>query len=367
MLAASDRLPATGPAPGTAWASPALARSPAASRSARSSQCTPSLPDQFRIDKIASASPLATFNDRVKRLERELVGGARHRRHPAGTRNQNASCRDSSRSSARRARTRASRHPRPAVATLDRGLTKLLAPFNAQRVDGPSRPAPARHRRWRGFGTVPHDHRRVRHPRPGSLLLVNVLLMLAEERLAELGTMRAVGLSRRPLIGVVHARRRAVRAIRISSSAAPLGVGLGRFMVWIAQGVTRAATRRAQGPASRPDFFASRRRAPRHRRGFPAFDHRRARARAIGSAASTSSAPSAGCPIPRGTCGATATAAAGARDLGGAVVGGVRRSTNSTPAAHRRTRVDNVHISRRARGAPVWIGHWHHRLRAFPT
>ena len=35
----------------------------------------------------------------------------------------------------------------------------------------------------------------------GILLLVNVLLMLAEERLAELGTMRAVGMSRGPLIG----------------------------------------------------------------------------------------------------------------------------------------------------------------------
>jgi len=68
----------------------------------------------------------------------------------------------------------------------------------------------------------------------GALLLINVLLMLAEERLAELGTMRAVGLGRGPLIAAFTIEG-AIYALVGSIIGAVGGVGLGRFMVWIAQ------------------------------------------------------------------------------------------------------------------------------------
>ncbi len=68
----------------------------------------------------------------------------------------------------------------------------------------------------------------------GALLLVNVLLMLAEERLPELGTMRAVGLSRGLLIAAFTIEG-AIYAFFGSIIGAFDGVGLGRFMVWIAQ------------------------------------------------------------------------------------------------------------------------------------
>ncbi len=68
----------------------------------------------------------------------------------------------------------------------------------------------------------------------GALLLVNVLLMLAEERLAELGTMRAVGLPRGALIQAFTVEG-AVYALAGAVVGAGTGVGLGRFMVWIAQ------------------------------------------------------------------------------------------------------------------------------------
>jgi putative ABC transport system permease protein len=68
----------------------------------------------------------------------------------------------------------------------------------------------------------------------GALLLVNVLLMLAEERLSELGTMRAVGLPRGALVQAFTLEG-AVYAFVGAVVGALSGVGLGRFMVWIAQ------------------------------------------------------------------------------------------------------------------------------------
>lgn len=68
----------------------------------------------------------------------------------------------------------------------------------------------------------------------GALLLVNVLLMLAEERLSELGTMRAVGLPRGALVQAFTLEG-AVYAFAGAIVGALSGVGLGRFMVWIAQ------------------------------------------------------------------------------------------------------------------------------------
>lgn len=66
----------------------------------------------------------------------------------------------------------------------------------------------------------------------GILLLVNVLLMLAEERLAEMGTMRAVGMSRGPLIGSFSLEG-AAYALVGSFVGGAVGVALGRFLVFL--------------------------------------------------------------------------------------------------------------------------------------
>ena len=73
------------------------------------------------------------------------------------------------------------------------------------------------------------------------MLLVNVLLMLAEERLAELGTMRAVGMARKPLIAA-FALEGASYALVGSIIGGFAGFGLGQFMVSFA---ARATTARA--------------------------------------------------------------------------------------------------------------------------
>lgn len=75
----------------------------------------------------------------------------------------------------------------------------------------------------------------------GLMLLVNVLLMLAEERLAELGTMRAVGMAREPLIAAFTLEG-ASYALVGSLLGGFAGFGLGRFMVSFA---ARATTARA--------------------------------------------------------------------------------------------------------------------------
>ncbi len=75
----------------------------------------------------------------------------------------------------------------------------------------------------------------------GLMLLVNVLLMLAEERLAELGTMRAVGMAREPLIAAFTLEG-ASYALVGSLLGGVFGLGLGRFMVSFA---SRATTARA--------------------------------------------------------------------------------------------------------------------------
>ena len=64
----------------------------------------------------------------------------------------------------------------------------------------------------------------------GILLLVNVLLMLAEERLSEMGTMRAVGMPRRPLVGSFSLEGTLYAAVG-SLIGGGLGLGLGRILV----------------------------------------------------------------------------------------------------------------------------------------
>jgi putative ABC transport system permease protein len=75
----------------------------------------------------------------------------------------------------------------------------------------------------------------------GILLLVNVLLMLAEERLSELGTMRAVGLSRLPLVGSFSLEGGIYAAVG-SLIGGAAGVGLGRMLVGLMNRQTRAST-----------------------------------------------------------------------------------------------------------------------------
>lgn len=78
----------------------------------------------------------------------------------------------------------------------------------------------------------------------GALLLVNVLLMLAEERLAELGTLRAVGLSRRPLVQSFTLEG-ALYAVVGSIAGGGVGALLGRLMVSFAAQASRTRSRNA--------------------------------------------------------------------------------------------------------------------------
>ncbi|HUR77503.1 MAG TPA: FtsX-like permease family protein [Acidimicrobiales bacterium] len=78
----------------------------------------------------------------------------------------------------------------------------------------------------------------------GALLLVNVLLMLAEERMPELGAMRAIGLPRRPLTWAFTLEG-AIYALIGSVLGAGAGVALGRVMVLIAQNAGNPQASRA--------------------------------------------------------------------------------------------------------------------------
>ncbi len=80
----------------------------------------------------------------------------------------------------------------------------------------------------------------------GIMLLINVLLMLAEERLAELGTMRAVGLPRQPLIAS-FALEGALYSIVGATLGGFGGLGIGHVMVYLAGRATRPNVRMAEG------------------------------------------------------------------------------------------------------------------------
>jgi putative ABC transport system permease protein len=75
----------------------------------------------------------------------------------------------------------------------------------------------------------------------GILLLINVLLMLAEERLAELGTMRAVGMSRSPLISSFSLEG-GVYATVGAFLGGGIGVALGRVLVGFMNKLTNDST-----------------------------------------------------------------------------------------------------------------------------
>ncbi len=65
----------------------------------------------------------------------------------------------------------------------------------------------------------------------GILLLVNVFVMLADERRSELGMLRAVGMRRRTLVGAL-ATEGWIYAVLASALGALLGIGFGRLIVW---------------------------------------------------------------------------------------------------------------------------------------
>ena len=131
----------------------------------------------------------------------------------------------------------------PDPATVERlrdRLTELVTPFNGAvamvRADNLSAAKQAGDNAGRllvtigAFGII-----------AGIMLLVNVLLMLAEERMAELGTMRAVGLSRNPLIAS-FALEGAIYSIVGAALGGAAGFGLGKFMVQVAAGTTGSDT-----------------------------------------------------------------------------------------------------------------------------
>jgi putative ABC transport system permease protein len=65
----------------------------------------------------------------------------------------------------------------------------------------------------------------------GVLLLVNVFVMLADERRSELGMLRAVGMRRRTLVAAL-ATEGWIYAVLASTLGALLGIGFGRLIAW---------------------------------------------------------------------------------------------------------------------------------------
>jgi putative ABC transport system permease protein len=70
----------------------------------------------------------------------------------------------------------------------------------------------------------------------GILLLVNIFVMLSEERKTELGVMRAVGLKRNHLVRA-FGMEGAVYAMFAAVAGAVAGIGVGRVIVWVTSGI----------------------------------------------------------------------------------------------------------------------------------
>jgi len=70
----------------------------------------------------------------------------------------------------------------------------------------------------------------------GVLLLVNIFVMLAEERKAELGTLRALGFNRRQLVRVLGFEGTAYSVVA-SAVGAVAGIGVGRVVVQVTSGI----------------------------------------------------------------------------------------------------------------------------------
>ncbi len=70
----------------------------------------------------------------------------------------------------------------------------------------------------------------------GVMLLVNIFVMLADERRSELGMLRAIGMRRRPLVGA-FALEGWMYAVVSSAAGAIVGVGVGRVIAWRADSI----------------------------------------------------------------------------------------------------------------------------------
>jgi len=73
----------------------------------------------------------------------------------------------------------------------------------------------------------------------GVMLLVNIFVMLADERRSELGMLRAVGMRRAPLIGA-FALEGWLYAVVSSALGAVAGIGVGRLIAWRADAILSA-------------------------------------------------------------------------------------------------------------------------------
>ena len=70
----------------------------------------------------------------------------------------------------------------------------------------------------------------------GVMLLVNIFVMLADERRSELGMLRAIGMRRAPLVGA-FALEGWLYALVSSALGAILGIGVGRLIAWRADAI----------------------------------------------------------------------------------------------------------------------------------
>jgi len=70
----------------------------------------------------------------------------------------------------------------------------------------------------------------------GVMLLVNIFVMLADERRSELGMLRAVGMRRAPLVGA-FALEGWLYALASSAAGAVAGIGVGRLIAWRADSI----------------------------------------------------------------------------------------------------------------------------------
>jgi putative ABC transport system permease protein len=75
----------------------------------------------------------------------------------------------------------------------------------------------------------------------GVMLLVNIFVMLADERRSELGMLRAIGMRRAPLVGA-FALEGWVYALLSSAAGALVGIQVGRLIAWRADAILGAAS-----------------------------------------------------------------------------------------------------------------------------
>jgi putative ABC transport system permease protein len=217
--------PGTGPAAGQAWVSRRLA-SRLALRVGDTVTVHAPTKVQLRVARIESSALVSFLDNNVKSGESLLVGPGtvlnQHTKHPdlvhpdwftlvIGA------------------------HPSTGVpdpkdvAALDEALTKTVTPFDGEVTmvrDEALHSAINEGKQTATLLTTIGSFGII----AGILLLINVLLMLAEERLAELGTMRAVGMPRSPLIGSFSLEGGIYAAVG-SLLGGGAGVLLGRLLV----------------------------------------------------------------------------------------------------------------------------------------